>query len=486
MVVFLANRRNLDSRRLHDRLKQRLESEFGFQNVRTERADPHSPGPYRAVVEMDPRVFFDDQSSPTTEARAEAGFELDAPADSEHYWINWIEPERRLLVGWHRDDTHSSLGPVHRQINNGSQPAAHEPATFVDSHPLDVFLRRVDTLPGVVDSVQSTDWVRDGRREVVPEGFEPSSLPPEGNRIGRYPTGLLTSYRSAGVVLYLANHSDTLYPLNTTRRPRRTVTSTGCDRPGVPDTPPETDLQPDSDPAESELRTIGVLGGMSPASTTHYYERIVAGVNNARGGHTSAPVVVYSVDFGTVAPIIDADDWDAAGDYLAQRAEAVAAAGADVLLLATNTMHRVADRVAAAPIPFVHIVDPVATAARDRGIETVGVLGTETTMAADFYRDRFAARGVDTVVPDADAREMVDRVIFEELVHGEIRDDSREQYLDVIADLRAAGAEAVVLGCTEIEMLIDSDDTDLPVFDTTAHHVDRAVELCLGERPLPE
>ena len=224
---------------------------------------------------------------------------------------------------------------------------------------------------------------------------------------------------------------------------------------------------------------------MSPASTTHYYERIVAGVNDARGGHTSAPVVVYSVDFGTVAPMIDADDWDAAGDYLAKRAEAIAAAGADVLLLATNTMHRVADRVAAAPIPFVHIVDPVATAVRDRGIETVGVLGTETTMAADFYRDRFATHGVDTVVPDADARAVVDRVIFEELVHGEVRDDSREQYLDVIADLRAAGAEAVVLGCTEIEMLIDSDDTDVPVFDTTAHHVDRAVELCLGERPLP-
>jgi hypothetical protein len=162
MVVFLANRRNLDSRRLHDRLKRRLESEFGFQNVRTERTDPRSPGPYRAVGEIDPRVFFDDQSYPTTEAHVEAGFELDAPADSEHYWINWIEPER--LVGWHRDDTHSSLGSVHRQINNGSQPVAHEPATFVDSHPLDVLLRRVDALPGVVDSVQWTD----GR----PTGFE--------------------------------------------------------------------------------------------------------------------------------------------------------------------------------------------------------------------------------------------------------------------------------------------------------------------------
>lgn len=164
MVVFLANRRNFDSRRLHDRLKRRLESEFGFQNVRTELADPRSPGPYRVVGEIDSCVFLDNQSYPTTEARVEAGFELDAPADYEHYWINWVEPERRLLVGWYRDDTHPSLGPVHRQISNGSQPVAHEPATFVDSHPLDVFLRRVDALPGVVDSVQWTD----GR----PTGFE--------------------------------------------------------------------------------------------------------------------------------------------------------------------------------------------------------------------------------------------------------------------------------------------------------------------------
>ena len=241
-----------------------------------------------------------------------------------------------------------------------------------------------------------------------------------------------------------------------------------------------------TDAPQTDLRTIGVLGGMSPASTTHYYERIVAGVNEARGGHTSAPLVVYSVDFGTVAPAIDDDRWDEAGEYLAERATAIADAGADALFLATNTMHRVADRVAAAPVPFVHIVDPTAEAIRERGVETVGVLGTETTMEADFYRDRFADHGLDTVVPGADDRAAVDRVIFDELVHGEVRDDSRELYREVVADLRAEGAQAVVLGCTEIEMLIGPDDVSLPVFDTTAHHVERAVELCLGERPLPE
>ncbi len=249
-----------------------------------------------------------------------------------------------------------------------------------------------------------------------------------------------------------------------------------------------TQRVPDSVPGETAetLRTVGVLGGMAPASTTHYYERIVGGVNDARGGHTSAPVVVYSVDFGTVEPLIDADRWTEAGSLLADRAARLEAAGVDFVVMATNTMHRVADDIEAAlSVPFVHIVDPTAAAVAEHGIDTVGVLGTQATMEGAFYSERFAAHGVETVVPDADARETVDRVIFEELVHGEVREASRETYRDVIADLRAAGAEGVVLGCTEIEMLVDEDDTTLPVFDTTARHVDRAVELCLGERELP-
>lgn len=249
---------------------------------------------------------------------------------------------------------------------------------------------------------------------------------------------------------------------------------------------PTTDDTPDADGTHDDtLRTVGVLGGMSPASTAVYYEEIVGGVNDALGGHSAAPVVVWSVDFADVEPMVHDDRWDAAGAYLSERARRVERAGADFLLVATNTMHRVADAIeAAVEIPFVHIVDPVADAAHAAGCDTLGVLGTQTTMADDFYRDRFHERGIETVVPDGTNREELDRVIFEELVHGEVRDDSREWTLAVIDDLCARGADGVVFGCTEIELLLDDDDVPVPVFDTTALHVERAVELSLGTRSL--
>ena len=234
---------------------------------------------------------------------------------------------------------------------------------------------------------------------------------------------------------------------------------------------------------EQGLRTIGVLGGMSPESTTTYYEEIVGGVNDALGGHAAAPVVVWSVNFAEIESMIREDRWAEAGEYLAQRARRIERAGADVLVMATNTMHRVADAIReATQIPFVHIVDPVADAAHAAGVETLGVLGTRTTMAGDFYRERFHEQGIDTVVPDADAREELDRVIFEELVHGEVRADSRAWTRSVIEDLRDRGAGGVVFGCTEIELLFPDESVPLPVFDTTALHVERAVELCLGLR----
>jgi aspartate racemase len=150
-------------------------------------------------------------------------------------------------------------------------------------------------------------------------------------------------------------------------------------------------------------------------------------------------------------------------------------------------MHKVAPRITdALSIPFVHIVDVTADAIREAGLETVGVLGTQTTMEAAFYRDRFAEHGVDVVVPDQSARETVDRIVFEELTRGEVREESKATYLDVVDDLADAGAEGLVMGCTEIEMLIEqSDRPDLPMFDTTALHVERAVEYSLGERALP-
>jgi aspartate racemase len=217
------------------------------------------------------------------------------------------------------------------------------------------------------------------------------------------------------------------------------------------------------------LRTVGVLGGMSAESTVHYYQGLNAGVNDALGGHASAPVVIDSVNFADVAAMIDDDRWTEAGAYLADHARALQRAGAAFVVMATNTMHRVADDLTAAlSIPFVHIVDPTAEAIADRGIDTVGVLGTAATMEGAFYRERFADHGIETVTPDADAREEVDRIVFEELVHGEVRDDSRETYLDAIDDLRAAGAAGVVLGCTEIEMLVEQSHVpETPLFDTT-------------------
>jgi aspartate racemase len=225
---------------------------------------------------------------------------------------------------------------------------------------------------------------------------------------------------------------------------------------------------------------------MSAESTTHYYERLNAGVNDAHGGHTAAPVVIFSVNFADIERMISENRWAEAGEYLAERASRLDAAGVEFVVMATNTMHRVADDISdALSVPFVHIVDPVADASTERGIDTLGILGTQVTMEGDFYSDRFAEFGIETVAPDADARAEVDRIVFEELVHGEIREESREYYLDVIDSLREQGAEGIVLGCTEIEMLVDETDVpELAVFDTTALHVERAVELCLGERDL--
>lgn len=236
-----------------------------------------------------------------------------------------------------------------------------------------------------------------------------------------------------------------------------------------------------------ELRTVGVLGGMSPASTTVYYDRLVAGVNDALGGHAAPPVTIHSVNFADVEPMIEADRWEAAGAYLADSARLVEQGGAEVLFMATNTMHRVADAIeTAVDVPFVHIVDPVADAARDRSLDTLGVLGTQATMSGAFYHDRFAAHGIDTLVPDSETQSVIDRIIFEELVHNETREASREQYLSAIESLVERGAEGIVFGCTEIELLVAAADVSVPVFDTTALHVERAVEMSLGERPLPE
>jgi hypothetical protein len=153
MVVFLADRSNLQSKRLHDRIRNRISDEF--ENVRRQRAGPREAGPYRVIGDVNPRQFLDDDGYPVTTARIEIGFRLQTGEPHEYYWCNWIEPERSLLVGWHQDGTHDDLGPVHLQVNDGATPVVHEPAEFVDSHPLDVVERRLDSLR---DAVRSVEW----------------------------------------------------------------------------------------------------------------------------------------------------------------------------------------------------------------------------------------------------------------------------------------------------------------------------------------
>jgi len=230
------------------------------------------------------------------------------------------------------------------------------------------------------------------------------------------------------------------------------------------------------------MKTIGVLGGMSSVATAEYYRRINAGVNEHRGGHAAADLVVYSVDFAVIESFIRNEQWDQAAEYLAERARRLERAGAEFLILATNTMHRVAAEVQnAVGIPLIHIVDPTADAATADGATTLGLLGTTPVMEAEFYRKRFADFGFTVLVPPQPDRDLVHRVIFEELTHGTVDEHSRQEYLRIMRDLVARGAGGIVLGCTEIGVLVGPED--LPgtaLYDTTALHVERAVRTSLG------
>lgn len=228
------------------------------------------------------------------------------------------------------------------------------------------------------------------------------------------------------------------------------------------------------------MKTIGILGGMSHESTAHYYRLINEGVRTRLGGLHSARIVLLSVDFATIESLQAADDWDAAGDLLAADARRIEAAGADFLLLATNTMHRCADAIAAAiDIPLLHLADATADAIEDAGVQRVALLGTRYTMEQPFYRERLERRGLHVDVPNAADRAELNRVIFEELCQGIIRADSRATLQRMIGDPGAAGATAVIAGCTEITLLVGAADSPLPLFDTTAIHADAAVVRAL-------
>jgi aspartate racemase len=223
-----------------------------------------------------------------------------------------------------------------------------------------------------------------------------------------------------------------------------------------------------------------MLGGMSWESTAEYYRLANQMVRDRLGGLHSARVLLSSVDFADIERLQVSGAWEEAGQLLAAEAGRLESAGAELLVLCTNTMHKVADDIeAAVSIPLLHIGDITAAAVRAAGVGTVGLLATAFTMEQDFYRDRLAGHGLRTLAPDAEDRAEVHRIIYEELCLGIVTDESRQAYRDVIGRLVAAGAEGIILGCTEIELLIGSEDSPVPVFPTTRLHVAAAVEASL-------
>jgi len=233
------------------------------------------------------------------------------------------------------------------------------------------------------------------------------------------------------------------------------------------------------------VKRIGLLGGMSWESSAEYYRYVNEAVRDRLGGLHSADCVLRSVDFTAIEPLQRSGDWDGAGALLAAEAQALVAAGAELIVLCTNTMHKVADAVTAAvDVPFVHIADTTAEAVRAHGHDTVGLLATAYTMEQDFYVGRLRDRhGLTVLTPGEDDRALVHRVIYDELCVGVVSDASREEYRRVMRGLAERGAEAILLGCTEIDLLVGPQDSPVPVFDTTRLHAERAVELALAREP---
>ncbi|MBG0826379.1 aspartate/glutamate racemase family protein [Planomonospora sp. ID67723] len=229
------------------------------------------------------------------------------------------------------------------------------------------------------------------------------------------------------------------------------------------------------------MRTIGLIGGMSWESSAEYYRLLNEEVRRRRGGHHCARSLMLTVDFAEVEAMQRAGDWAAAGRLLVRAARTLQEGGAELVLLCTNTMHRVAGEIEAAiEVPFVHIVDATAERITAAGVTTAGLLGTRFTMEMEFYRDRMRGHGIELLVPHEPDRTLVHDVIYRELTRNRIEESSRAAYRRVIADLAARGARGVILGCTEITLLVGPEDSPVPVFDSTRIHVERAVDLALA------
>ncbi|WP_462158512.1 aspartate/glutamate racemase family protein [Pseudoalteromonas sp. GB56] len=230
------------------------------------------------------------------------------------------------------------------------------------------------------------------------------------------------------------------------------------------------------------MKKIGVIGGMSWQSTQTYYRAINEGVNAKLGGLHSAQMLLYSVDFAPIERLQHDNQWELLGQQLAEAGQSLERAGADCIILATNTMHKVAAQVQAQlNIPFIHIADALAQELKKQEIDTVGLLGTAFTMEQDFYRQRLIDKhGINVLIPDPAHRQFVHEVIYTQLCHGHVHPDSKAAYLRIINDLMFDGAQGIILGCTEIGLLVQQADTDVKLFDTTYIHAQAAVDFALA------
>lgn len=228
------------------------------------------------------------------------------------------------------------------------------------------------------------------------------------------------------------------------------------------------------------MKTLGILGGMSPESTVSYYLNINRAVNQQVGGNASAKLLVSSVNFEDIVECQKSGDWQRSGEILSQQAVLLEQAGVDGILLATNTMHKVAHQIVAQiSVPFLHILDATANAIKAKGLNKVALLGTAFTMSDNFYKDGLLERGITPIVPDEQTQQEIHRIIFDELCLGKIKPESKAFYLKTIENLTALGAEGVILGCTEIGLLINQSDSSLPFFDTATLHSEMAVNFIL-------
>ncbi len=230
------------------------------------------------------------------------------------------------------------------------------------------------------------------------------------------------------------------------------------------------------------MRTIGLIGGLSPQSTAHYYEWLNQGVRERLGGLNGASMLIASVNQQEITDLREEGRWPEVADILCDKAVKLEEAGADFVMISCNSVHHVAEKVEkSVRIPFLHIADPPAQAMRRKGITCAGLLGTKYTMKMEFYRSRLKRYGIEALIPDEEGCDRINRIIFDELCKGIVKPESKQAYLEIAATLFSQGAKGLILGCTEIDMIIDQSDFEQPVFDSTKLHIEKALAYALGD-----